>query len=943
MFAFALHPLDSVWISSAIVLSCFWIGSLLHRSPERRQRCCEAGIVIALVVAALVFVPLPRAAPFQAAPRSQTLSAETVVRVAPTASSTQQNLATPLVDTHESAAADAVVPSAVSTKPVKAIPAPIRWRAVLIGAYFMGAGLCAAFLLVGRLRLRWIEAVAREERSGDLPPHIRLLISPRARRPYCYGIFRPRIVMPPAVAKSPHCQHVIRHEMVHLQRCDGFTRMLINLAMPVLYLHPFYWLLRRSAIMASEHVADTIAAQTSSIDAYSTGMIELSRSLHTPPLLLSVVGGWSNPSTLTKRIEWLFQSDRKTHPCTLRWSCMTGSFAIALLGFVTVLFGVAPQNAQSGVLEAVGDPIAGSIWSMTPDLPGSAARIRDCDVEHVRGQVVDDGMPVAGADVWASGFGRIGGREKVVTDQDGRFELSLPIDPRMAIRSWTIAAFQGDRFGRSGTVDDDGKVTIDLDPGRVAEFEVRDRASGDLISAARLFLQDGRIVDASDGRCRVGGLAKDLVRMVVVAPGFARRAIEIDLYSEDQTPLVVHLDKGGRIHGRILDRSGQPVAGNPVGLMVGHQSLQPAMQQITDDNGSYSLSGIPVDQPVRLSAYSHKTAGGSRWETQTVSVDAADLLEVNFAVDGDHAAPPETHSPGIRALSSDRPDPGRGAVRGQVLLPSGEPAQEFELSYHWPRDWKPGEEIISGGRVGNACLFTPADGRFEFTGLQKGGTYRLVAASPGYQDAVVSRVHAVAVDQLESAPPIKLQFKPATDAVVMVDDAGEQPVAGADVWLVPDHPKRPLDADKFDRRRLHGKTDSRGQVRFSNVPFADGVLIVEKEGKGTKQVPWDGTNAAVRLLNSASLKIQLARPTGIAKPVTVFLQRNGSNRLTAKVAGSGDRFVLFENLTSATYKLSIESDDYRLGNGKWQQEIGRVKPGKQTVVTLMLREASSGR
>uniref|UniRef100_UPI003563F3F4 carboxypeptidase-like regulatory domain-containing protein n=1 Tax=Stieleria sp. TaxID=2795976 RepID=UPI003563F3F4 len=357
----------------------------------------------------------------------------------------------------------------------------------------------------------------------------------------------------------------------------------------------------------------------------------------------------------------------------------------------------------------------------------------------------------------------------------------------------------------------------------------------------------------------------------------------------------------------------------------------------TDNDGNYSIDGMPIDRPLRISTYSHKTSGGASWETHTVSIGTAEIAEVDFSVDGDHAAPPETDSPGIRALSSDDPDPGRGAIRGRVLLPGGEPATEFELSFQWPRDWQPGEEIISGGPVGNACLFTPADGRFEFTGLKKGGTYRLVAAAPGYQDAVVSRVHAVALADLESAALINLQLKPASDAVITVIDQAAQPIPGADVWLVPEDPKRPLDAHPIVRRRLHGKSDADGNVQFSAIPFADGVLIVEKEGKGTEQLAWNGTNTTVTLSSPADLKVQLSRPGSRAEPVNVFLQRIGSNRLSAQTAKAGEREVVFENITSAEYKVSIESNDYLLSDGTWEQEIGRVEPGSMKVVTLKLK------
>ncbi|MDV6029575.1 MAG: hypothetical protein F9B45_05610 [Phycisphaera sp. RhM] len=932
MSDFSFEWLDSVWISSAVVLFFCWLGSLAQRSPQRRQRWCEGGIALSLLAVGLVFVPIPRPVVFETARQPQAIRSSTIIEASPTVVTAQQPVDPSAID--DSVAAASAAPGPV--RPVSNLRATIRWRGVLNGAYLAGAGLCVLFLLIGRLRLYWIESAARPECSSEVGTRVRLLVSPRASRPFCCGIVWPRIVLPPLVANSEHRPHVLRHEAIHLQRGDAFTRVMMNFAMPVLYINPFYWLLRRSAIIASEHVADAMASESTSVDAYSTGMIELARSLHATPSVLSVVGGWTDQTSLTKRLHWLLQHRRESRRCTARWSCVSGCLAAGLLGVMTSLFGCAPETARTGEVERVGDSIAGSIWSMTPDLPASGGRISDCDVKVVRGQVMDDGMPVGDAEVWASGYGRIGGRQKVVTDQEGRFQLALPVDPRMAIRSWNLSVFKGDRFGRSGKVSQDGDVAISLQPGRTAEFEVRDRSSADLVSGARLFLEDGRRVDAADGRCRIGGLPKGLSRLVVVAPGYARRAIEVDLYSGKQERLVVKLGTGGRVHGRIVDRTGQPVAANPVGLLIGHQSLQPAMQQLTDNDGQYAIDGMPIDRPVRISTYSHKTAGGASWETQTVAIGSAEIAEVNFFVDGDQAAPPDTDSPLVRSLSSNDPHPGRGAIRGRVLLPGGEPATEFELSFQWPRDWQPGEEIISGGPVGNACLFTPADGRFEFTGLKQGGTYRLVAAAPGYQDAVVSRADAVTLADLESAALIDLQLKPASDAVITVFDQAAQPIAGADVWLVPEDPKRPLDAHPIVRRRLHGKSDAAGNVPFSAIPFADGVLIVEKDGKGTEQLAWNGTNTSVTLSSPADLKVQLSRPSG-AEPVSVLLQRDGSNRLSVQTANAGETEVMFENITSAEYKVAIESNDYLLSDGTWEQEIGRVEPGSMKVVTLRLK------
>lgn len=938
MFHPTLHWLDLVLLSSAIVLFLAWIGSWLQQGPQRRQRWCEAGIALSLLAAATVFVPIPRPSVFAPVARITSFPPSTPMEVPSIAAPPPRQVDTVATVQPELAASGAPVP-ATQVPPMRS---PIPWRHVLTGGYLAGSGLCILFLVVGRWRLIWIEAAAQRcEDSLEVPStvgsRISLLISPRAHRPFCYGIFRSRIVLPTTVADSNHRQHVLRHELVHLKRRDALTRAMMNIAMPLLYLNPFYWLLRRSAILASEHVADAQAAEATSVEAYSTGMIELARMLKTRRSELSVIGGWTSPTALTKRVQWLLRKGCESAACTKRWSCATGCLAVCLLCVVTLLFGCAPEAVRRGDVETVEDSIAGCLWSMTPDLPGSAARIKECEVKVVSGRVLDEDGPVADAEIWASGYGRIGGREKVVSDSEGRFQLSLPIDPRMAIRSWHIAAFEADRFGRSGIVSDNGQITINLARGRAIEIEVRDRSTDESIHAARLFLDDGRIVDAPDGRARISGLPNDLYKMVAVAKGFARRSIQVDLHALDQDRLIVKLNQGGRIHGKVVDRRGRPVAGNPVGLGISSMSLQPAMRQFTDDDGNYSLDGLPVNQPLGISTYSHQISGGSTWESATVTVPDNGSLEVDFSVDGDHAAPPEAESPGIRALYSDEKDPGRGAIRGRVLLPDGEPATEFELSFEWPRDWKPGEEIISGGAVGNACLFTPADGRFEFTGLKKGGTYRLVAAAPGFQDAIVSRVHAVAITDLATANPIEMKLKPTVDLIVTVNDRAKQSISAADVWLVSKDPQQALDTHKFNRRRIHGQTDLDGQVKFSAVPFANGVLIVEKDGMGIEQAPWDGNDTTVMLSKSAKLKVQLTRPNGSPKRVDVFLQREGSNNLTAKVAKPTDQSVAFEDVTSAKYTLSIDSNDYSLAIDQWQQPIGMVEPGSTKTVTLKLK------
>lgn len=370
---------------------------------------------------------------------------------------------------------------------------------------------------------------------------------------------------------------------------------------------------------------------------------------------------------------------------------------------------------------------------------------------------------------------------------------------------------------------------------------------------------------------------------------------------------------------------------------VGSRRLAPAMRQLTDGNGRFLLPGLPANRPVRVTAYSHAIPGGSSWESMSVTIAEGASKEVRFTVEGDHAPVALNESPGIRSLTSDQKDTGRGAVHGRVLLPDGQPATEFELSFHWPRDWKPGEEIVGGMSVGNNCLYTQSNGRFDYTGLKQGGTYRLVAASPGYQDAVASRVHAVVISELENAPMIEMKLNPASDLTVTVFDQQRQSVESADVWLVPSDPNRALEAHQLVRRRMHATSGPDGTATFHAVPFPDGVLIIEKEAMGTERVPWYGDDVTVTLAKESALIVQIDRPKSVGDPVTVYLQRDGSNSLTAQVADANETSVTFQQIPHGKYHLSIESDDYRLRSGEWKQAIGNVAPGSTKTVKLDLK------
>ena len=91
----------------------------------------------------------------------------------------------------------------------------------------------------------------------------------------------------------------------------------------------------------------------------------------------------------------------------------------------------------------------------------------------------------------------------------------------------------------------------------------------------------------------------------------------------------------------------------------------------------------------------------------------------------------------------------------------------------------------------------------------------------------------------------------------------------------------------------------------------------------------------VRMSKVATLKVQLIKPA--SKRVDVYLQRKGANTMQALRAEPNDDSVVFEKLTPDIYKLSINSNDFMLNNGSWEQDVGPVRAGVAKTVTLELK------
>ncbi len=234
--------------------------------------------------------------------------------------------------------------------------APETWNLVpwLLGLYAAGSALLLGRWLLGHLGLARLlrscqpaPAVVRElctELCGDqsLP---RLLVSPRVRVPFSFGLLRPTIVLPLDLSEEKALRWVLAHELAHLERRDAWACLLFGLGQVVYFVLPWFWWLRRQVRLCQEYVADAQAAAGQPED-YAQLLVGWS---HATRLPVGVTGVSGPSSDLYRRITMLLQSNTPVEKrCPRSWSLL---MAAGLLGLSVVVAGVGLKAVAAPVPE----------------------------------------------------------------------------------------------------------------------------------------------------------------------------------------------------------------------------------------------------------------------------------------------------------------------------------------------------------------------------------------------------------------------------------------------------------------------------------------------------------------------------------------------------------------------------------------------------------------
>jgi protocatechuate 3,4-dioxygenase beta subunit len=334
----------------------------------------------------------------------------------------------------------------------------------------------------------------------------------------------------------------------------------------------------------------------------------------------------------------------------------------------------------------------------------------------LRGRVLDTrGGPIAGA--------RVGRREPVLTDADGRFVLDgltgslrfrIEADGKAPFDDWTrflqqeIAAGSAERTYRLG----DGAILR----GRVVGPD------GHAVAGAKIRIRDDRPPIEADesGRFEVAIESPGRPhRFAVHADGYA--AVRLDPITvaagEVRDDLVVRLTRGGGIEGRVVTESGAPIAGHPVSLRTWpwlSRGLATIYRRTT-------------------------TAADGRFRFEALAAGSYDV-SANGKYISDRVYAPKGHRRGIRVEEGKTvsgivlvPAP-RISLRGRALDDRGRPLAGVRVvSWSGPsraRSDQDGRFVLDGMPVGGPCQFRVSKDDYRLLRSKSSLPERVTADNP---------------------------------------------------------------------------------------------------------------------------------------------------------------------------------------------------------------------
>jgi beta-lactamase regulating signal transducer with metallopeptidase domain len=227
-------------------------------------------------------------------------------------------------------------------------PMPLIRRLTL--GWLLGSVLAMAPLLAGMLALRRLRAQSRlvtdaealrelealRAASGLRRP-VELLVSKFIEVPLTWGVWRPAIVLPPAVLCGPPetLRAVLLHELAHIRRDDFASQTFARATAALFWFQPLAWLALRRLRLESEMACDDIVVQRQQAPAdYAETLLALARRLHAPAADTRTAVAMAQRSHLELRLRGILDRTRARAAASRRlWAPL---FVVLSLGLIAL-------------------------------------------------------------------------------------------------------------------------------------------------------------------------------------------------------------------------------------------------------------------------------------------------------------------------------------------------------------------------------------------------------------------------------------------------------------------------------------------------------------------------------------------------------------------------------------------------------------------------------
>ena len=908
-------PVLLIGISFFLVVGCLIQSST--KSPLRRQRSGELAIFCVLIWLMTAFIPLPRLLNVwdQGGVRHVIQGKNNGL---PRASMGETNFAMDIEssnvqrDQTSLALSDLIESDPVSERNYRGTEASqqnlskhasVSWIESLLkldtghliaGAYLAIVVILSIWLIVGRVLIWWItrcgnklsfESELVRQALADCPlmskikqdrffGRISIIQSNRCGLPFAFGVFRPKIVLPTYSADSASQSELataLRHEFAHVLRGDAIGRLIMNLAVPLLALHPLYWWLRRRAIFAAEVLADEVAALGSTRVDYSGDLLKLARKHNRfQRLILGVSPIFSSRSQFVRRIELLLSRKQDLRTAATRGELVIiAACSLLILVFGIGMLGMGQDNSEeqfaSGSPYANAQVVQGSsldnVISTSADTPAVAIVIPKSETVEVRGIILNaDGSPAVAATVWAAAMHESPPhRERVSTDGKGQFKLNLkPLYGEY--NRWELIAVRDEEGAK---IEADLSWIKDSEPQQPAPIEVHLSSKARMrchalsfeqklpIANARLYLGDGRIfVSDQDGWFDITGLENGRHEFTVIAGGYERLTVIFDNTLQSASKLNLYLTQASQIVGLVTDKHGRPVPHAAIESPRSGSALAlDGYVSLADNQGRFTWEGMPLNRSLRL-----LQASAEGYEPQYAShLTAINESPVNVSFQLPSKRPvKERHTEMISYLAAETQRNKNGAFRGQVVDMNGLPVQDFRVTLDRSRNLAQGDLAVSSFGADMkwyGASFTSDDGRFVLGDrIEADVVYRVVVKANGYSNVAIDNVLTCKLKDIDIAREYVFQLGEPKDLAIEVFSASDKdkndnslPIENARVTLIDgmielDYLQFTWNSDEVSRPfRL---TDKNGQAEFDQIPDTEGTIVVQAPGYARQRFGW---------------------------------------------------------------------------------------------------------